>query len=104
MLFLNIQGERKTYGELFEAVQSIVGNLHAGGMNQGEVVAIYGRRSIGLIASMLGVLIAGGVVLTIDKNMPFERRKTILLSSGVNRLIYVGSSQPLYFLNPSYLL
>ncbi len=90
---INHWGEKITYGELAQAVQSIAINLHAGGLNQGEVVAIFGRRSIGLIASMLGILTAGGVVLTIDKNMPLERRQTILASSGVDRLIYVGSRQ-----------
>lgn len=90
---INHRGEKKTYGELAEAVHSIASSLHAGGLNQGEVVAIFGRRSIGLIASMLGVLTAGGVVLTIDKNMQLERRKTILHSSGVDRLIFVGSRQ-----------
>jgi amino acid adenylation domain-containing protein len=90
---INHKGEKKTYGELAEAVQGIIDCLHDGGLNQGEVVAIFGRRSVGLIASMLGVLAAGGVVLTIDKNMPIERRQTILLSSGVDRLIYVGSQQ-----------
>ncbi|WP_335871248.1 amino acid adenylation domain-containing protein [Bacillus sp. 2205SS5-2] len=85
------QGNKKNYGELAEAAQSVALSLHAGGLNKGEVVAISGPRSMGLIASMLGVLFAGGTVLTIEKNMQLERRQTILLSSSVNRLIYVGS-------------
>ena len=50
--------------------QAIAATLAEGGIVPGDVVAVTGRRSFGLIASLLGSLLAGGVILPLDPQLP----------------------------------
>ncbi|PYS20338.1 MAG: hypothetical protein DMF72_21450 [Acidobacteria bacterium] len=61
-----------TYAELSEKAKAISGILLSSKLNAGDVVAVIGPRSFGLIASMLGVLLSRGVLLTIDTVFPVE--------------------------------
>ncbi|HXM34164.1 MAG TPA: non-ribosomal peptide synthetase, partial [Pyrinomonadaceae bacterium] len=60
-------------------------------LKRGEVVAVGGSPSFGLIAGMLGVLSSGGVLLTLDRNLPGERLKLMLSEAGARRLLQVGT-------------
>jgi amino acid adenylation domain-containing protein len=46
-----------------------------------------------LIASMLGVLLSGGVLLTIDRNLPASRQRLMLQLAGAKRLLCIGESR-----------
>ncbi len=65
------QGDRTwSYAQLAEAAKAIAATLAEGGIVPGDVVAVTGRRSFGLIASLLGSLLAGGVILPLDPQLP----------------------------------
>jgi len=60
------RGRSNSYAELWGASAGAAEALTEGGLQQGQVVAIVGRRSFELVAGILGVLMAGGVTLLID--------------------------------------
>lgn len=79
-----------TYGELGASATELAQALVAGGLNGGEVVAVTGQRSFGLIAGMLAVLASRGVLLNIDRNLPVERQRVMLNEAKARHLFYVG--------------
>jgi amino acid adenylation domain-containing protein/FkbM family methyltransferase len=83
-------GEVWTYGELGASATQLAQALLAEGLNRGEVVAVTGQRSFGLIAGMLAVLASRGVLLNIDRNLPIERQRVMLNEAKAARLLYVG--------------
>ncbi len=66
-----------TYAELSRTVSHLANRLVAAGLAVGETVAISGCSSFGVLASLLAVLAAGGVVVTLDQTLPEERRNLI---------------------------
>ena len=66
-----------TYAELSRTVSHLANRLVATGLAVGETVAISGCSSFGVLASLLAVLAAGGVVVTLDQTLPEERRTLI---------------------------
>ncbi|MFC1715513.1 amino acid adenylation domain-containing protein [Candidatus Poribacteria bacterium] len=83
-----------TYGELNESVRNLALGLLTCGVAPGDVVAISGRRSFGLIASMMGVLMSRGVMLNLDRDLPSYRQQVMLNEARVGYLLYVGVQQP----------
>jgi amino acid adenylation domain-containing protein len=79
-----------TYAELAEKAQAIAHILRAKDLEKGQVVAVYGQRSIGLIASMFGVFIAGGVLVSIDPALPEQRKQVMLQEAAVKAFVSVG--------------
>ena len=79
-----------SYDELRTQAATIARELLAGGLGPGEVVAVTGSKSFGLIAGLMGVLQSGGVLLTLDRNLPPERQHLLLREAGAQRLLYVG--------------
>jgi amino acid adenylation domain-containing protein len=67
-----------TYQELAESSRQIAASLAVHGIQPGDVVAATGSRSFGLIAGILGVLLARGVLLTLDLSLPIARRDLML--------------------------
>ena len=82
--------ETYTYNQLAEEARSISLTLLSCGLEKGDVVGVSGRPSFGLIASMLGVLSSGGVLLTLDRNLPSERQKLMIREGGAKHVLYVG--------------
>jgi amino acid adenylation domain-containing protein len=83
-------GNSWTYDELSRSAQALARTVVARGLKRTEVVAIIGPRSFGLIASILGVVMSGGVVLTIDRNLPTNRQRLMLSEARARYLLYVG--------------
>ncbi|MBP5974432.1 amino acid adenylation domain-containing protein, partial [Brasilonema sp. CT11] len=48
----------------------------------------------GLIGSMMGVLLSGGVLLTIDPKLPSQRQQVMLQESKAKYLLCIGDEQP----------
>lgn len=89
------QGERTwSYGELAARAQALAQALLARQVEPGEPVAVFGPRSPGLIASLLGVLSSGGAILPLDPNLPGRRLQLMLQEARVKRLLYVSRQQP----------
>lgn len=83
--------ESWSYGELAVESRRLASELLHDGLKPGEVVALYGPPSFGLIAGMLGVLSSGGVLLTLDQNLPSERLRLMISEAGAKRLLFVGA-------------
>jgi amino acid adenylation domain-containing protein len=79
-----------TYRDLAQETQSIARSLLNEGLEKGEVVAVSAPSGFGLVASMLGALSSGGVLLTLDRNLPIERQKIMLREAAAKWLLYVG--------------
>ena len=87
-------GRSMTYGQLAAAVESLAQSLLSSGVARGEVVAVLGSRSFGTVTSMLGVLMSGGVLLNVDRDLPVERQQLMLREAGARHVLYVGESRP----------
>jgi len=79
-----------SYSQLSQSAQAIGQILVTHGIKQGEVVAVSGDRSFGLIASMLSVMTSGGVLLTLEKTLPQQRKEFMLSTAKAKILLYVG--------------
>jgi amino acid adenylation domain-containing protein len=74
-----VQGDRTwSYQDLWQRSQAIAQTLLAQGLQPSDVVAVTGDRQFELIASMIGVLLSGGVLLTIDPNLPPQRQQLMV--------------------------
>ena len=60
------------------------------GIGRGDVAAIIGPRSFGLIATMLGILMSGGAFLTIDPTLPAQRKRVMLREAHAKVLCLIG--------------
>jgi amino acid adenylation domain-containing protein len=76
------------YGDLLASADAVAARLGAG--VHGRAVAVAGRRSIGLVAAVLGVLRAGGVLVTIDPELPEPRVRQMLEDAAVVSAVTVG--------------
>ena len=85
------QGEQYwNYGELRKRANAIAQLLLSRGLKPGNTVAVSGERSFGMIASILGVLRAGGVLLLLEPQLPETRQQTMLQEAAAKGLLYAG--------------
>ncbi len=84
-------GERvRSYRELASEAGEIARRLRARGAGRGTVVAISGERGPELIAGMLGVMLAGSVLLLVDRKLPSPRQRVMMTEAGARFLILAG--------------
>jgi amino acid adenylation domain-containing protein len=76
-----------SYRTLDLRASALAESLRARGLEKGEVVAVCGVRSPGLVASAIGVLRAGGVLLLVDPDLPVPRRSRMLRESHAVMLV-----------------
>ncbi len=89
-----IQGNRMwTYSTLSKRARLLARHLIARGMGPGDVVAVFGSRSLGLIASMIGTLLSGCVLLPIDPTLPRQRQDLMLREAGARAMLQVGRTR-----------
>jgi amino acid adenylation domain-containing protein len=67
-----------TFGELAGHVDRITATLQAAGVGRDVVVAMCFESSIEYVASMLAVMMAGGVIMPVDLQLPVARIESIL--------------------------
>ncbi len=79
-----------SYGVLAARVEEAARALVSSGLGRGEVVAVSGERGFGLIVSILAVLRSGGVLLTLDPDLPEARRLLVLSTAGARRMLHAG--------------
>ncbi|MDI1475044.1 non-ribosomal peptide synthetase [Polyangium sp. y55x31] len=79
--------EAWTYRDLAQKAATISNALVELGVRQSDIVAIRGGKSFGLVASMLGVLDAGGAFLLLDPGLPRSRLAAMLEASGAKYAI-----------------
>jgi amino acid adenylation domain-containing protein len=82
------------YRELGKIAQALAQVMLSHGVERGDVVAVYGTRSFGLIGSMLGVLLSGGVLLTLDPKLPSQRQQMMLQEAKAKYILYIDGQRP----------
>ncbi|MBX3275594.1 MAG: amino acid adenylation domain-containing protein [Sandaracinaceae bacterium] len=82
------QGERSlTYGELRASALAIAARLRREGVVPGDRVGVCMARSPEMVASLLGVWMAGAAYVPIDPSHPLARRGYILSDAGAALLL-----------------
>ena len=79
-----------TYAQLIERADWIAACLLNSGLLKGDIVAVHGKPGSGLVASLIGVLRAGGVILPIDDALPNLRIELLLSEARFRGMIEVG--------------
>jgi amino acid adenylation domain-containing protein/non-ribosomal peptide synthase protein (TIGR01720 family) len=75
---LRVGAESVTYRALEASANRIANTLHTYGVQPDHVVGVYGGRTMETVASILGVLKAGGAYLPLDPSYPAERLSFML--------------------------
>jgi amino acid adenylation domain-containing protein len=76
-----------TYAQLGDAMAEVANDLHAHGFRPGDVVAVLGPRGPEVVMAMAGVLLAGGVLLTLSPDLPAQRHRLMLAEAGARFLL-----------------
>jgi amino acid adenylation domain-containing protein len=85
-----VQGARSwSYAELWRATVDIADGL-AAQTRRGDVVAVRGAPSFGLISAMMGVLLHDRVLLPVDPQLPASRQAAMLRDAGARCVVHVG--------------
>jgi len=87
------RGRSWTYRKLAECAETLALAMVAKGLERGDVVAIYGDRSFGMIAAMIATLLSGGILLPIDRILPDRRKQLMLRVAKAKKFLYVGAKQ-----------
>jgi len=86
-------GQSWSYRQLSEGVTHLAGVLRNGGINKGDVVAVTGPRSFGLITGIVAVFSSGGVLLTVDENLPAMRKRIMCQEAKAKCLLHIGEGE-----------
>ncbi len=78
-----------SYQDLAASVRMLAGELLKSGMQTGDVVAVSGVSNFGMLASVLAVLSAGGILVIVDRGLPWDRQQQIVELCRPSRLIEV---------------
>src|SRR5215216_6014742 len=76
-----------TYAALAQLSDRLRDRLHAAGVRRGDRVGIYLRKSIDVVASILGILKAGAAYVPVDSGAPPERNAFIMANCEVRALV-----------------
>lgn len=76
-----------TYKELNAESNKIANYLKENGLQKGEFVSIYLKRSMETVISILGIIKAGGVYVPLDPSHPVERNKYIISDTKSTNII-----------------
>ncbi len=83
-------GKHWTYDELNKASLRLAAALRVQGTESGDVIAVSGHRSYGLIVSIVAALRAGGVILPMDKSLPSGRQEIMYREARASMILSVG--------------
>lgn len=90
---LVVSGEKMTFAALNRRANRIAATLREKGVGRNTIVAICIRRSFDMVASILGVLKAGGAYLPLDTAYPSDRIKFMLSDSSALIMLIDGDVQ-----------
>ena len=80
-------GEQASFAELDARAEAIAGRLVEAGAGPDTLVGVLADRSVGMLASILGVLKAGGAYLPLEPEQPAERLAYMLADSGTRLVL-----------------
>ena len=81
--------QKTTYKELVDRAEKIAERLTRQGLQKGDGVCVQGGKSGGTIIAMLGIFFSGGVLLTLDKKLPVQRRKLMMSEANVKFIVSI---------------
>ncbi|MDJ0836306.1 MAG: amino acid adenylation domain-containing protein [Acidobacteriota bacterium] len=90
-----------TYTQLGERAGSLQATLTEHGFKPGDVVAVHGGRSAGLVTAMLAVVSQGGVLLNLDPRQPVARKTLLLRETDTRFLVNLEPFTPVDDTPPS---
>jgi amino acid adenylation domain-containing protein len=90
---LRQSGRELSYTSLEQASSSVGRRLLAAGLAAGDVVAVEGAQSFGLVVSLLGVLRSGGALLALDGSLPSGRRHVMREEAQARFRLVVGDAE-----------
>jgi amino acid adenylation domain-containing protein len=74
---LRYENRTWTYGELANHSTAIAMRLTGSGVRAGDVVAIVGEKSYGLVATIIGTFLSGAATVLVDAQTPAARRREL---------------------------
>jgi amino acid adenylation domain-containing protein len=83
---IEADGRETSYSELQAQVLRIAAFLRAQGIEKEAVVGVHMQRSSALLATIIGILEAGGAFLLLEPSLPLERRRTMAEQARVAAL------------------
>ncbi|MFK3817321.1 amino acid adenylation domain-containing protein [Pseudomonas sp. NPDC089407] len=86
-------GEQASYAELEARAEAIASRLIEAGVGPDTLVGVLADRSVGMLASMLAVLKAGGGYLPLEPEQSAERLAYMLTDSGTRLVLAPGHWQ-----------
>jgi amino acid adenylation domain-containing protein len=84
------RGRSLTYAELEERSNQLAHLLRDRGLAKGDRVGLFFPKSVESVATMFGVLKAGGVYVALDPGAPAERIEYIIQNCGIRALVTTG--------------
>jgi amino acid adenylation domain-containing protein len=87
------RGRQYTFGELEDASNRLAHHLIGLGLQHGEAIGIFMANSPQLVISMLAIMKAGGIFVTIDPQYPAARQEYMLEDAGC-RMVCADSALP----------
>jgi amino acid adenylation domain-containing protein len=85
------KGQTWTFSQLRDTSRAIASRMKTAGLKPGDVVGLTGSPSYKLVASMLGTLRAGGVMLPLDCNLPIARQRLMMAEARTKFVIRAGN-------------
>ncbi len=89
---LRYAGRTWSYRELCEQAETVATELRRLGLRPGDVVALEGPRSPGIVIAMSATILCGGVFVTLDPALPVARRELMLSEAGARFVCCIESS------------
>jgi amino acid adenylation domain-containing protein len=86
-------GEAASFAGLDARAEAIADRLVEAGVQPDTLVGVLADRSVGMLASILGVLKAGGAYLPLEPEQPAERLAYMLADSGTRLVLAPGNWQ-----------
>lgn len=86
-------GNTWSYDQLADRSETLGRRLRTQGITRGDIVAVHGPPCFGLIASMIGVLQSGGVLLPIDPHLPSRRKQRMLREAQARHLVCIDDDR-----------
>src|SRR3954452_15108077 len=91
--FVELDGPRLTYRELWDASARVAGALRADGLARGDRVAIRHGNGLDWVLSFLGTLLAGGVAVPVNTRFAEPEVDYVVTDSGAK--VVLSSSDPM---------
>lgn len=92
-LAIDAHHDRWTYAEAFDTAEALAVHLQRIGVRPGDAVVIIAPISVGAAIAMLGVLLAGGVMVPLPDHLAASAVRERRAVSGARFAIAVGSGQ-----------